>query len=208
MGERCTGTHFLEYAMKFNFNCSYVKGTKHFFQLNDEYNDDTCYIIIIRDVVAWIDSFFKRKHHVPDCNKYSIENFINNPFYSIYEEGLLLNTEIMEDRNIYTGERYKNIFELRNIKHKYLMNDLCKKTQNYIIINYEDLRDDYNNTLIKIQEKFNLERKNPNEFIKVPKYKGSYTQLYTKKEILLNNDIINFINKKNEYYVNKIINNM
>ena len=30
----------------------------------------------------------------------------------------------------------------------------------------------------------------------------------SKRGFLLNNDIINFINKKNEYYVNKIINNM
>jgi hypothetical protein len=79
---------------------------------------------------------------------------LNDEFYSIDDnnpEQIDFNKEIMEDRNIYTGYRYKNIFELRHYKLKYLIDDLPRKVKNYVFIKYEDLVDNFENTLNKIK---------------------------------------------------------
>jgi len=53
----------------------------------------------------------------------------------------------MEDRNIFTKERYKNIFELRYTKLKYMTEVLPQKVKHCIFIRYEDLLDDFENTI-------------------------------------------------------------
>ena len=198
LGERCSGTIFTEYAIKENFEIYYKRlKEKHFFGFNDEFlNDpDTLYIFVIRNPVDWIDSFFKRTHHVPPENKQNIYNFIRNEFYSIYEEGALINTEIMEDRNMNTNERYRDIFELRKVKNDYIINDFSKKVENLMVIRYEDLRDDYENTLDRIKERFQL-KKCCTDYKKIQRYKGTYSALYSKKPILLPENIIDEIKKK------------
>jgi hypothetical protein len=201
LGERCSGTHFVEYALINNFNITYrrLQKEKHFFGHGDEVfknkdADDTLFIYVIRHPIDWIDSFFKRLHHVPPENKRNIYNFINNEFYSIYEEGPEINSEIMEDRNIITNERYKNIFELRKIKNDYITNVFSQKVKNFIVVKYEDLRDDYENTLDIIMNNFDLEKTQP-EYEKILNYKGTYTALYYKKPILIPEDVIEKIKK-------------
>jgi len=199
-GERCSGTHFIQYALTFNFHIEYKillnekhLNEKHFFGFNENiYNEENSnniiFFYVVRDPVEWIDSFFKRLHHVPAENKKSIENFINNEFYSIYEEGPKNKEEIMEDRNIVTKERYKNIFELRKIKNDYMLNHVKNKVKYFYLLRYEDLRDNYEATLEKIKTTFGLVQKQ-NQYVPVPKYKGTYKVDYYKKPILLNHEI-------------------
>jgi hypothetical protein len=200
LGERNSGTHFLEYAFKFNFNSlTYLKNVKHFFGYGEleaiPSLDETLIICIVRDPIEWIDSFFKRLHHVPPENKKSINNFIENEFYSIYEEGEKNNTEIMEDRNMITEERYKNIFELRKVKNNYLMNEVPKKAKHVFLLKYEELRDHYQETMQIIQSKFNLTNFQSSlpSYKEIPNYKGTYTAVYSKKPILLSEDIQEYI---------------
>jgi len=49
-----------------------------------------------------------------------LDEFLNKEFWSFYDNEGNRDTskEIMIDRNIYTGKRYKNIFELRHTKIK------------------------------------------------------------------------------------------
>ena len=187
LGERNSGTHFLQYAMTRNFEIEYIRGPqdKHFFGFTEPLsNDDMLTICIFRHPVDWIDSYFKRLHFLPKQNRINIEAFISNEFYSVKEDG----TEIMEDRNYITGERYKNIFELRKTKHDYLLNSVPKKVKNVYILKYEDLRDNFENVIMDIQAKFGLNMKN--DFItKIEKYKGTYNALYELKPILLNDEI-------------------
>jgi hypothetical protein len=203
LGERCSGTTFVEYALLRNFKLQHRKFQgKHFFGNNDDgllnmdpEVDDTLFVYVVRNPIDWIDSFFKRLHHVPPENKRNLYSFINNEFYSIHEEGDLINTEMLKDRNIYTGERYKDIFELRKIKNDYIMNTFSRKVKNLLILKYEDLRDNYENTLDIIKNKYLLETWNP-IYVKIEKYKGTYTALYYKKPILLQDEVIvQIINK-------------
>ena len=200
LGERNSGTHFLEYAIKFNFDLTYIKGTKHFFGHSDEMDfpretkDNTIYFCMVREPINWIDSFFKRLHHIPTENKSNIESFMKNEWYSIYEEGEKNKQEIMEDRNTFTKERYANIFELRKIKHAFFLNIINEKVPNVYLIRYEDLLHNYDTVLNDISERFKLEKKH-DIYRQVPKYKGTFNALYEKKPILLSGESIEYIKK-------------
>jgi hypothetical protein len=190
MGERNTGTHFLQYALLRNFKLDYVRNIKHFFGHEEPLNDSNLLTIcVVRNPIDWIDSFFKRLHHIPPENKKNIEAFLFNEFYSIYETEENKGNEIMEDRNYITGERYKNIFEMRKFKNDYFLNIINKKVKNIYILKYEDLRDDYDNTLNKLKNKFNLVPWNHNNYVKIEKYKGTFNALYSLKPILISDDI-------------------
>ena len=219
LGERCSGTHFLQHAILQNFHVEYSKGEKHFFG-NREFRDtihvpfdemslhekqmrdvdrippgQLLTICIVRDPVEWIDSFYKRKHHVPPENREPIGRFLSCEFYSIYEEAPKKHMEIMEDRNWLTKERYANLFELRRMKNEYLHDKVSGDTTNrFFFLRYEDLRDDYENTLEIIQNRFLLRRKYPlMTFVKTPKYKGTYHSLYEKKPVLLSAEMQTYI---------------
>ena len=198
LGERNSGTYFLQYAMLYNFNLNYVqKNEKHFFghhEFPKETMDKTLYICIVRDPVEWIDSFFKRLRNIPPKNKENIHSFLKNEFYSIYEQrdGDKINQEIMEDRNIFTKERYKNIFELRKTKIDYFLHHIKKYVKHFCLIKYEDLNNEYESVLENICKQFNLEKKS-DKYYYVIKYKGTHNQIYSKKTVLLSKEIQEYI---------------
>ena len=160
-GERCTGTNYLDELISANFNIKIstdisTGGSKHFFGFNNFVNTDhVLFLCIVRNPVDWLNSIFKNPYHVPGEISSTLPMFLNKEWYSIYDkpEQPLNGNEIIQDRNIYTGNRYKNIFELRHIKHKYLIEDLPKKVKNYILIRHEDLLNDFRSTMIKIKNK-------------------------------------------------------
>lgn len=192
IAERCTGNHFARFALLRNFDISYSpEYSSHFFSDDLIHNtnttsniDNTLFISIVRHPIDWIDSFFKRLHHIPSINKFSISAFISNEFYSIFEEGQNINKEIMEDRHLLSKNRYKNIFEMRYVKYMWMLHKLPQMVKNHIIIPYEFLRDNYIETLEFIEKKFNLKRKN-DEFIHVDQYKGTYNYNFIKKTIVI-----------------------
>lgn len=212
LGERCSGTNFLEETILNNFNISYTTeyGHKHFFCYNN-YNtnnsDNTLFIGIIRNPIYWINSFSYELHHVPDINRLNINNFLFNRFYSIEDEinedknsnnifkfngkfytyKYKINTK---DLNYINGRIYKNIFELRKVKNDFLINIMPNKVKNYILINYEDLLYNYTTILQTIKDKFNLIQKN-DEFIKIKKYKKCETSNFVQqRKISLSPDIV------------------
>lgn len=198
IGERCSGTTFVEYAIKWNFKLEYYRiFDKHFFGHDNSIFDtekikETLVIYVTRDPVEWIDSFFKRLHHVAPQNKKSIYNFLNNEFYSIYELEPVKWQEIMEDRNIVTKERYRNIFELRKVKNNFILETLPKLVDNVQVIRYENMRENYELTLENLGSKYKLERL-WDHYKTIKKYKGTYLAEYFKKPILINEKIQEYI---------------
>jgi hypothetical protein len=214
-GERCSGTNFLENAILENFHIeiSWEQGSKHFFCFNnyDKRNfDDTLYIGIIRHPIYWINSFSKELYHVPEINRKSLHNFLFNEFYSVNDEiekapklqTVLFNnkaqkknkyTTMTEDLNYKTNKKYKNIFELRKIKNEYLMDIMPTKVKNYILINYENLLNNYDETLEFIKNKFNLTQKYTT-FKKIQKYKKSESYNFVRqRQITLSQIVIDII---------------
>ena len=139
-----------------------------------------------------------------------MRNFLFNEFYSINDEieiapklqTILFNnkpqkiykcTTMIEDLNYITNKKYKNIFELRKIKNEYLMDVMPTKVKNYILINYEKLSTNYEETLEFIKNKFNLTQKH-STFKKIQKYKKSNTYNFIRqRQITLTPFIIDII---------------
>jgi hypothetical protein len=157
-GERCSGTNYLHKLILTNFDIEFTSrfGHKHFFGFQNEElkdSDDTLFICIVRDPIKWANSFYREKHHSFLRNKYvNAINKLKDKFFN--EECWSINsdkTEMMEDRHIYTGKRYKTLFEMRYTKLDFLLNDLPHKVKNYIFIRYEDLLTNFNNTMDKFK---------------------------------------------------------
>lgn len=219
-GERCSGTNYLEKLILKNFvvTLTWEYGFKHFFGFNNnlDTSDDTLFICIVRDIHDWLNSFFREPHHLPlryenISLEDKIDKFLNSEFWSFDDsnENRDINKEIMEDRNIYNGSRYQNIFELRHIKLKYMFEDLPKKVKNYILIRYEDLINDFTFTMTRIKNK-GLKINNYDNIFKnsdnYKKYKNKKfdkniikESFITKKEILQNPNLIPFYENKLGY---------
>jgi hypothetical protein len=88
-------------------------------------------------------------------------------------------------RNIYTNERYKNIFHLRYTKLKWIIEDLPLKVKNYILIKHEDLLNNFEDTLLKIKNKGLKIKDNINFPINTNSYKKNDNKKYTKKKYII-----------------------
>ena len=215
-GERCSGTNYLENIININFdvNITFEYGWKHFFGFQDNVlkkSDDTLFICIVRNLPDWINSFYRQKYHLPLKYKKNmseeekIDEFLNKEFWSFNDNDENRDTtkELMEDRNIYTGERYKNIFELRHTKIKWMLEDLPNKVKNYIFIRYEDLINDFDKTLLKIKDKGLEVKKNINFPLNTDCYKNNRKFKFKKKKnsistefVLSNHNLIPLYEKK------------
>jgi len=167
LGERCSGTNYLEKLMGDNFNCTidWINGWKHFFAYKG-YDDkvkhysDVIFLGIVRNPIDYLMSFYKNPHHQSVERKKDIESFLLSEFYSIWT----VSDEIMEDRKS-DGTRYKNIFELRSIKCRYLYDVMPSLANKYYFIRYEDLKNEPANILSKIKDRFNLKTLNKEYYI-------------------------------------------
>ena len=96
----------------------------------------------------------------------------------------------MEDRSWVTGERYRNLLDMRRQKLAYFETELPKQTSHFMVIQYEDLCDNYDEVLNQIQTRLGLVRRKPDEpFVRIEKYKGTYHRKFEPKEIKHKNEI-------------------
>jgi hypothetical protein len=161
--ERHCGTKFLQSLIinHYNIPATYIFGWKHFFGFHNKEimigGKNTLFICITRDPFQWVHAMFKQPYHMKTEN--NITDFLLNPIYSYETENgnLCLEKEIIFERNIYTLDRYKNIFEMRNVKYNYLLYKLPKIAQNYIFIRYEDLCNNISQIQDIISSKLNIE---------------------------------------------------
>ena len=197
-GERCSGTNYLEELLLLNFEVEIVwdYGWKHFFGFSDLTNsDDVLFIGIIRNLDDWINSLYREKHHLPTHLTENIDTFLTNTFYSITTKG-----EIMEDRNIDTGERYKNIYELRLVKNKYLIEKMPKLVNNYCLITHDDLVDSFVDIMNKLKN-VGLKIKDSIDFpLNVNYFKKDKVTLFKKKENIIPKEKIIIENEELKFY--------
>ena len=169
-GERCSGTTYLENIIRLNFDVEF-QSKIHFFGFPQEqeleqeleqeqeltekkelYDNKTLVIGITRHPVKYMNSLFHDKWHIAPHLHDNIDNFLNAEFWSCNDTiPTIKSIEIMADRHIYTHARYTNIFELRDTKLRFLIEDMPNLVQNYILIKYEDLKDNFVNTVAKLQ---------------------------------------------------------
>jgi hypothetical protein len=191
-GERCSGTFYLEELLKTNFDividCSY--GRKHFFGFNNLMNtDDVLFIGIVRNLEDWINSLYRERHHLPSELTVNMDAYLSDTFYSIDEEQNMM--EMENDRNIETNERYKNIFELRCVKNKFLIEKMPNLVKNYCLITYDDLTNNFIGIMNKLRD-CGLKIKNDIEFpLNISYYKNVKNILFVKKVNSISKEKIN-----------------
>ena len=180
-GERCSGTNYLEKLLVLNFQVEIIwdYGWKHFFGFADlSGTDDVLFIGIIRGLNDWANSLYRIKHHLPDSLRTDVRSFLENEFYSV-DRSI---GEIMTDRNMETNERYRNIFELRLTKNRWLTDRMPSLVKNYCLIIYEDLVSNFEATMSRLQS-FGLKPK-LTEFQNIIYYKGIKGREFIKRDNL------------------------
>lgn len=174
-GERHSGTNFLEQCIKdrFGLELTYFFGFKHFFGWTKpetisyhRLSLHTLFIGIVRDPYDWIMSFHNIPYHVPKKNRKSLDAFLLNEWFSKNTSS----SEIMTDRSFITKQRYKNIFEMRTTKYKYLNETMPVITPNYVLFSYDTFLNNHENYLNILQHRFCLKKVGdaPKPYIKKP----------------------------------------
>ena len=204
-GERCSGTHYLQnlISMNFDIELTWRFGSKHFIGFNNlSNNEDTIFLCIVRNPLRWINSFYRNPWHLPFSFRNNVHNFLNNEFLSFQEctPGINAINERMKDRNMYTLKRYKNIFEMRHTKLKYLIDDMPLKVKHHIIIKYEDLINDFENTMNRIKDYGLQVKKNILFPLNTYKYKDTNQKYTPNNTIIITNDMIYNNRYFNPYY--------
>lgn len=222
-GERCSGTNYLQELIELNFDVetTWDYGWKHFFGFNDvSKSDNTLFICIIRDPYTWLNSLYQIPHHITHTIRGDPTKFLNNEVFSYddHNESRDETKEMMNDRHIYTKERYKNIFELRYTKLHYLTVDLPKKVKHHIFIRYEDLLFDFENTMnqikstgLKVKEnivfpintKYDIKVRNQTEDQRIEIYKKNTYYPISRPEIYTNPNFDFAKESEIGYYNNK-----
>lgn len=209
LGERCSGTNFLELVVTQNFKIPlvYNHGWKHFFGFADysKNSESTLFIGIIRDPYEWINSFYRTPWHVPKHILTNKHTFLTSRFWSSRKETTSTpeSDEIMYDRHLTLGRRYMNVIECRSAKLNFLVNDMPTHVDNYILIKYEDLISKYVETLTNIKNQFNLPIRNTYRFpARITTYKKTskpFTVKQIKKMPITKADLLN-----HKHYNNKL----
>ena len=104
-------------------------------------------------------SFYNSKLMQSEERTKNIETFLLNEFYSVYTyRGNKI--DIIDDYNFKNNNlRYKNIFEMRSVKCRYLLDEMPNLVKNYYFIRYEDLKHNTDCILDEISNKFNILKK-------------------------------------------------
>jgi hypothetical protein len=196
-GDICSGTNYLEELLVKNFDVKIVwtYGWKHFFGFNNLSNsDDVLFIGIVRNIVDWVNSVHRKKWHLPESVCKNINSLLNNKYYCINKRN---KQEIMEARNIETNKKYKNIFESRHTKNKFLIEKMPLLVKNYCLITYDELKNNFTSTM-NIIKSYNLEIKNNIEFPINNKYYKKTNRIFKDKENVIDKDMI--LSKANLFY--------
>lgn len=202
-GERCSGTNYLEQLLITNFNVEIVwdYGWKHFFGFNDLSNsDNVLFIGIIRNLPDWINSFYRTPHHLPSRLKKNVDAFLNDEFFSILDDGQLNELDV----HIETKEIYKNIFEMRHVKNKFLIETMPTLVKHYKLITYDNLLNDFDNTMNQLKN-CGLETKSGFP-ININYYKAERNTPFIKKTNLIPSELI--YSKANLLYENLLFGSM
>ncbi len=158
-GERCSGTNYLQALIEKNFDVNIANhiheyGHKHFFGFeNLKKTDNVLFICIVRDPSTWMNSFYQSPWHLHPSIVADTNSFMSNKFYSIYDDHYggvptgKFGQHIEKDLNIYTKKYYRNIFELRETKLKWMIETLPTLVRNYLLIRYEDLLEFFDETM-------------------------------------------------------------
>ena len=127
-GLRSSGTNFVEQIIKRNTNLSFTDtGWKHGFNFEGGVDHKILVVIPFRHWQPWVLSMYRKPWHASDLmHKLPFSEFIRSP-WDTFVGGSLPDAHPMKcvplqsDRHPISGQRFRNLIELRNVKHKFLL---------------------------------------------------------------------------------------
>jgi hypothetical protein len=159
-------------------------------------SDINLFVLVVRNHQDWLRSFFLQPFYVPTANKKDgFLHFIKSEWgidLSILSIDYHKNdrpegwsfiwpyqlSSQYYDYNVYSDRHFKNIFELRSYKMRNYL-QIGFKVKNFILLRYEDVRQDPEGCVQYISTFYNIPRCNP--FVPIVKYKGVENIKYEKK---------------------------
>lgn len=189
IGERHSGTNWIERIVNNQLRCelTWEFGSKHFVNPNPNLlagANDCLFVCITRNIYDWIGGFYKLPHHVDSSILKNMQTFLLSEWKSsVYDNDYL------------TNKPYKNIFELRKHKLKYISLFLPFIVSNVICIRYEDLLIQPSNIIDFISDKYQIKKTNK-------KY-GKFIGIRNKKSYTLKPNIIEIIDNNTDWETEK-----
>lgn len=158
VGERHTGTNLIEQIVKSTFKIplTWEFGYKHWMGFKNDIiskQRETLFILTTRNPFDWFVAMYNIPHHVnPEiCHSKDFYSKEWSSWYDSPSHGDRYNKEILMDKNMHTGQRYKNIFELRKVKTDYIA-QFKSINEMSILCRYEDIVGDYDKTISNISK--------------------------------------------------------
>lgn len=158
-GERCTGTNYLQKLIEINLGCPYIPNTgwKHGytrFCAIDATVSTFLTIVISRNVIDWIRSFYTSPHHLPNTdtgrwNNGSRPSFSDFIRQQVYPTG----SEVVGDVHPFYLRSPNNVLELRNWKTEHFL-CLSNVLPNVHYVKYEDLIADPARVIAEINDRW------------------------------------------------------
>lgn len=198
--ERHTGSKWLTQMIKDSFGIEnpWGFGWKHWFfdskKINETDTSNYLFIFLCRNPYQWIAAMNQTPHHArPKLKGLDLDTFIKEEWECEWTKRDVpwitdeMNfTEMMNERNPDTGERFKNIVELRNYKNREFLS--LKEKEHFHIVRYEDMRDNPVKIINKIIMNNPIKPLRPNQPVK----KKVYSRELTKESIQFINDNIDW----------------
>lgn len=180
--ERCSGSNHLASFIAKNFpeiSIGAHFGLKHWipYKKSIENRDRVFVLILARSPFDWLRSIHRKPWHAAfHLRELDFSNFIRAEWSCIWDTDAgidrnhrLWNQEMNLERHPQTGERFKNILEMRSIKHKVWL-DVAAETPLHYLACYEDLVKDYAGFSHNLAERANIST--PKQIIIPPGYKA------------------------------------
>lgn len=199
IGERCSGTNFLDALIK--TNTQLIKeplGDKHFppwYQLGPEYylgdsryynfadTDEWLILIIFRNPYDWLRSFYLEPWHVrKSMKKLSFPDFIRSKWELDLKDQFLrieVPRHLLLDKNPVNGLPFENILALRTAKINDML-EIKNRASNVYYINYETVRDHPKEVLAEISSLYEVALLP--KYAPVTTYKGNTKKKFVKKK--------------------------
>lgn len=190
VGQRCSGTNYLQTLCEQN-----IQGIEQYQPLGWKHGPfrkipkDTNHILFLvafRNPYNWVRSLHQYPHHAhKSLHDIPFSEFIRSEWYCVWNQdgGVKpgderFGEEMMVERNPETGERYRNVFDLRAHKNRFYTT-LPKRAKHVYFTTLEELEADHKGVLRDIAQRFDLQL---NESIEnVQTYKGMKKKAFKKK---------------------------
>jgi hypothetical protein len=162
IGERCTGVEYLKEMILRNFDIEYVEICNPHYPTRFTPQENFLILATVRNIKDWLGALWANKQNMTFHARQNIIKAFLGEQIAVYDDFASndYSAEIIENRHIYEkdprfpqhdiGRRYHNIFELRDTKHKFMLENKL------FIVKYEDMQDNLDGIIATLMYKFEL----------------------------------------------------